>query len=54
MQKPVGSYFVTNKILTREELKESLLIMSIHNKLFAEERREREQRLLEFSQKQRK
>ncbi|MDU0460951.1 MAG: hypothetical protein RW306_19650 [Geobacteraceae bacterium] len=54
MQKPVGSYFVSNKILTREELKESLLVMSIHNKLFAEERKAREQRLLEFSERQRK
>jgi len=53
MQKPVGHYFVTNRILTSEEIKESLLIMSIHNKLFAEERQAREQRLLEFSERQR-
>ncbi len=49
MQKPVGHYFVTNQILTSAEIKESLLIMSIHNKLFAEERQAREQRLLELA-----
>jgi hypothetical protein len=54
MQKPVGHYFVTNKILTSAEIKESLLIMSIHNKLFAEERQAREQRLLEFNERQRR
>jgi hypothetical protein len=54
MQKPVGHYFVTNKILTDAEIKESLLIMSIHNKLFAEERQAREQRLLEFNERQRR
>jgi hypothetical protein len=54
MQKPVGHYFVTNKLLTDAEIKESLLIMSIHNKLFAEERQAREQRLLEFNERQRR
>ena len=52
MQKPVGHYFVTNNILTSQEIKESLLIMSIHNKLFAEERQTREQRLLKFNERQ--
>lgn len=52
MQKPVGQYFVTNRILTSEDIKESLLIMSIHNKLFAEERQAREQRLLELNGQQ--
>jgi hypothetical protein len=46
MQKPVGHFFISNKILSREEIKESLLVMSIHNQLFAEERQAREQRLL--------
>jgi hypothetical protein len=54
LQKPIGHYFVNNKILTSAEIKESLLIMSIHNKLFAEERQAREQRLIQFSERERK
>lgn len=47
MQKPLGHYFIINKILTNKEIKESMMVMSIHNKLFADERHAREQRVLE-------
>ncbi len=50
MQKPLGHYFVVQKILTAQEVKESLLIMSIHNKLFADERLARAQRLIECTE----
>lgn len=48
LQKPLGHYFVTNKILTPHDIKESLAVMNIHNRLFTEERYSREQLLLKY------
>jgi hypothetical protein len=48
MQKPLGHYFITQRILTPQDIKESLAVMNLHNRVFAEERHRREQILLKY------
>lgn len=48
MQKPLGHYFIKNKILTPQDIKESLAVMNVHNRVFQEERSSREQLLLKY------
>lgn len=48
LQKPLGHYFVVNRILTSRDIKESLAIMNVHNRVFADERYSREQILLKY------
>lgn len=48
MQKPLGHYFIVNRILTTHDIKESLAVMQVHNRVFAEERYSREQMLLKY------
>lgn len=48
MQKPLGHYFISNRILTPQDIKESLAVMNVHNRVFAEERYHREQVLLKY------
>jgi hypothetical protein len=48
MQKPLGHYFVKNRILAPQVIKESLAVMTVHNKVFHDERSLREQLLLKY------
>lgn len=49
LQKPLGHYFIVNRILTAKDIKESLTVMNVHNKVFADERYRREQLLLKYT-----
>jgi hypothetical protein len=46
MQKPLGHFFIANRILTPQDIKESLAVMNMHNRVFTDERLSREQTLL--------
>jgi hypothetical protein len=48
LQKPLGHYFIVNRILTSRDINESLSIMNIHNRIFTDERFNREQLLLKY------
>lgn len=48
LQKPLGHYFISNRILTVQDIKESLAVMTIHNRVFTDERNSREQILLKY------
>lgn len=48
MQKPLGHYFIKNRILTPQIIKESLAVMNLHNQVFHDERSLREQLLLKY------
>lgn len=48
LQKPLGHFFIVNRILTSHDIKESLAVMNVHNRVFADERYSREQLLLKY------
>jgi hypothetical protein len=52
LQKPLGHFFVVNRILTSHDIKESLAVMNVHNRVFTDERFRRELLLLKFKTKQ--
>ncbi len=49
LQKPLGHFFIANRILTPSDIKESLAVMNVHNRVFADERYRREQLLLKYT-----
>ena len=49
LQKPLGHFFIANRILTSHDIKESLAVMNVHNRVFADERQRREQLLLKYT-----
>lgn len=49
LQRPLGHFFIANRILTPNDLKETLAVMNVHNRVFSEERYRREQILLKYN-----
>jgi hypothetical protein len=49
MQKPLGHFFISNRILTAHDIKESVSVMMVHNRVFTDERFIRNQLLLKYA-----